>query len=979
MRKIWILPVLALIGLGLWLQPYPLWPQGPCPYGLESVEHEETTDGIWLRGKVVFPADWNAAQYSNQELPQVTAFGAPWPDDSSPRTVTVQPDGAFRIPIAPGSRMGRLMAHSDTLGFDGLVTWFPWHTEAIRLHSHWKDSVETEAPAPTERIRIRGQLTSQHAEPLRHAWVQSIPMYLPGEEKTLLVIEAPNGAFDFEVPGPLPVTIDAGAEDHDWLTFEFNGKQTQDLQLTLQAPKPYRGRILDRNGQPLAGAQIEVLLPNLEPDPGLGPTDQTTTDEEGRFSLFGFEKYRTIPLGVSVPRESDSALTPGSAALIQHFPKVAMQGDPEPLRFDPQAHSVSIQVQGPEKQPVPEFQLVLEPLRLKGELLTPPAPKLKRPKRAGALENLLKRVLPDDEPLVVEAQALDQDNELTQANEVVRDKARLIEAIRLQGHIQYKLGSYFGSPLKGALKGAQDALVASSQKASVPGALSFQCNSADGNLTVHHLPKGYWKARIIAPGFSPKTKDTLRSPRKKPAILTLSRTGRVLITVLDDSGTPWPGVEVRLRSRGRNSSNPSPAPITTDHLGRARFFDLAPGRYRASVGGSLDDLFSETRLSVAPGDRIEESLRSTPVGALHGKIDWKGPEFFTLVSLIQAKSGKMIDVAQVFGSEFYFEGVPTGRYRVEISQGIDTYLGRPFVASKELRIFKHRTQHVQLETFAGYGLVTGTVRLNGQPVAEGRIEYISDNKEGQDQHSKAPTAGISEGKLTGIPLLPGPYTLRFEDSSGGYGLGTLLVESGFQEGITLELNAASLSLQFQDPLGQPISVPPEFASTFQIADPDPEPNWVATGQPNEEGVLFPTLRPGKHPIHFQPRWDMQEFPWALAENVTCEITQEAGAIQQTITLEPRYPLQVEVLLNEFDQGSAVYLFAGTEPRGDKSLQFLLTPDEPRQTVRFSRLPAQDIWITALSGEEISEPQGPFRVTPDGQAKATVAFDRAKFQ
>lgn len=108
------------------------------------------------------------------------------------------------------------------------------------------------------------------------------------------------------------------------------------------------GQVVDENGDPIAGAQIRAEKPDANP-----PVRETTTDDDGRFSLIGFasgqwrvtataegfnEDFGTITVTQSSTPPADFELTKIRHALVRALGEEAMEGlDPDEIEQELEA------------------------------------------------------------------------------------------------------------------------------------------------------------------------------------------------------------------------------------------------------------------------------------------------------------------------------------------------------------------------------------------------------------------------------------------------------------------------------------------------------------------------------------------------------------------------------------------------------------------------------------------------------------------
>ena len=116
------------------------------------------------------------------------------------------------------------------------------------------------------------------------------------------------------------------------------------------------GQVVDENGDPIVGAQIRAEKPDANP-----PVRETTTDDDGRFSLIGFasgqwrvsataegynEDFGTVTVTQSSAPPVDFTLAKVRHALVQALGEEAMEGlDPDQIEQDLEAADAAFNAQ----------------------------------------------------------------------------------------------------------------------------------------------------------------------------------------------------------------------------------------------------------------------------------------------------------------------------------------------------------------------------------------------------------------------------------------------------------------------------------------------------------------------------------------------------------------------------------------------------------------------------------------------------------
>jgi protocatechuate 3,4-dioxygenase beta subunit len=169
-------------------------------------------------------------------------------------------------------------------------------------------------PAAERAVEVRGRVLGPGGEPVAGA-----RLYLSGPARSEQARSGPDGRFRFAAPrseGP-SVQVMAVAEGHgcDWVPV---GGAGEELTLRLVKDVPVRGRILDPDGTPVAGARLTVTAVSAPKNEDLGEYVEAvrkggdyvfasdwagplpgrpgvlTTGADGRFTLAGVGRERVV-------------------------------------------------------------------------------------------------------------------------------------------------------------------------------------------------------------------------------------------------------------------------------------------------------------------------------------------------------------------------------------------------------------------------------------------------------------------------------------------------------------------------------------------------------------------------------------------------------------------------------------------------------------------------------------------------------------
>jgi RNA polymerase sigma factor (sigma-70 family) len=227
-------------------------------------------------------------------------------------------------------------------------------------------------PAPaakpaTDSVTLHGRVLDPDGKPCA-----GVKLYAPtpdgGKTPAVSATSGEDGRFELTIPlgGPNPTTRQvvaaASGFGSDWVTV---GKAEAGREVTLRLVKdvPIRGRILDRDGKPVAGAKVRVLGVEAFPGEDLtkmleqtriqggsggavkqwngplpGQAGVVTTGADGRFRLAGFGRERTVRLQVEGPTIEYTMITvmtrPGDAVVGPPMPKGFRRAKVHPAAFD---------------------------------------------------------------------------------------------------------------------------------------------------------------------------------------------------------------------------------------------------------------------------------------------------------------------------------------------------------------------------------------------------------------------------------------------------------------------------------------------------------------------------------------------------------------------------------------------------------------------------------------------------------------------
>lgn len=200
-----------------------------------------------------------------------------------------------------------------------------------------------------------------------------------------------------------------------------------------------------------------------------------------------------------------------------------------------------------------------------------------------------------------------------------------------------------------------------------------------------------------------------RAAPPAPALAVAVAAPSLVVRVLSH-GRPVDGAEVRISS----GSELPPTLVRTDREGLARVAALGAGPFDVwAVGPQLASPISH--VAVPPREPVELALE--PASTVSGELTWDGaaPTSGT-VQLVPLDLDHAVRTAPVAeGGRFVFDGIPAGRWRVEV-----TSPGFLQLVTQELRVARPReTARVRLEHAAE---ISGTVvDVHGAPVTNASV------------------------------------------------------------------------------------------------------------------------------------------------------------------------------------------------------------------------------------------------------------------
>lgn len=274
---------LAVVSGSAWLETEPLLPRVQ-PYDLAL------RPAARIEGRVLLP-DGEAASEGVVWAVRVEERGI---SQAFPRTsAELGADGRFSLrPAAPGR----------------------YHLEVEDLPAGVVPPIEVETGVRGLELRaqpgarLEGRLVGREGEDLSAFYVDAVEAGMPAEHGTGAWC-AEDGAFRIAWPGDRPLTLVARAEDprdERCAVLRVGPGGSEDVSLLLRAGTRVSGRVLDADGQPVAGARVRLTSALV--------SDEEETDEQGRFAVLGLPDDAWTVVVRAAGREVTRHVGPGEHA-----------------------------------------------------------------------------------------------------------------------------------------------------------------------------------------------------------------------------------------------------------------------------------------------------------------------------------------------------------------------------------------------------------------------------------------------------------------------------------------------------------------------------------------------------------------------------------------------------------------------------------------------------------------------------------------
>ncbi|HED64939.1 MAG TPA: carboxypeptidase regulatory-like domain-containing protein [Planctomycetes bacterium] len=282
--------------------PLPLAPsrEDPLPAEAEAIEletretasarrearsayEEELADALWVEGRVVFPPGTPA-----DEECWVIADGRRFEHGEDHR-VRVDPDGRFRVAFSKKTRKGRLRLDARYLFLE----------ESQRIEPKKESEGIVLTPSLGGRVVVR--LVPAPGKEIRAEEVDGkIFLWNPegGGNRNAKI----SGAFEGAVNALPPITYRLSLSSSTLLSpdpvgVSVTAGETEEVEFEIEIGLRVAGTVIDREGRPVAEAEIDVAVSDGEGSTYSWQSGERT-DEEGRFEIGAIE-HGNVSLGIT--------------------------------------------------------------------------------------------------------------------------------------------------------------------------------------------------------------------------------------------------------------------------------------------------------------------------------------------------------------------------------------------------------------------------------------------------------------------------------------------------------------------------------------------------------------------------------------------------------------------------------------------------------------------------------------------------------
>lgn len=876
--------------------PVALREETPTP---KRVSH---TDSIWIEGRVVFPGGTPP-----DESVTVIARGKKFKgkeDDPKKYETEAGQNGRFRVAFAKGTKRGRLSIQAKYLYLE----------KAIKV-SH-KSFEEEALIEPLLGGCIEVTLLAPPGTPLSEEEIESCKIggwtgedgagfFAPGARRVegplfRLVALEPDSGYELSLESDQFVNSDQSGVDVK------PGEITR-AEFQLEVGARVVGRVVDRDGQPLAEVQLSFQMP--------GDWRSEVSDEAGEFDVGGLDE------GTLTIATTKSGLLDGEDLVLELVRGESITG--LEILMD-RGNSISGLVTWPDGTPVADAHVLVEQEPDSGK------------DRFWGGGSLLSETTDSDGSFTVTGLGGDECVLLARAqpalepveNESERDRKRRKKAqpywnVRLErvrpnsGPLTLVLNE--GSGIRGVVVDDLGAAIEDFKVvAQSAGKMSWERLPADtvllkvkdspgGSFVLEGLKEGAFEVHATARRYKTRARERIEVPWKGGVLtLVVPRVARLSGVVYDLAGQPVADARVEHLYEGESpraafigSSNRADK---TDKHGAFLFKSLSHGasQVRATAPGFGSSEWRDVSLEPAQeltGFALQLRAGATVTGVVHPSV---GDVAGRTINLEHSGPSDDLETTSDANGEFRFEAVDSGEHELSLEPHMSdmdteqdgywlTYQIRSKKVTLELRDGEHK--HVILGEPSGTPIVvTGLVSAGGEPIAGELVIAHGSEEHAQDYRELAHTD--SEGIYTLTLDGPGHYRFTVGDDWGASISFSRDVPDKESFRCDLELPTASLSGILRGPGGELLS---GIAVTLDPQDADDDVSAPAGGamlgfreaETNKEGrFTFDRLQPANYTLRAggDDLWGLQTSG-KFGREIVGNLKIEAGKAHEDLTID----------------------------------------------------------------------------------------------
>lgn len=689
-------------------------------------------DAWWIDGRVVIPADTPL-----DERLEVEASGRRFTDDrQSPRqhTVAVERNGRFRVALGAKTRKGFLSLSGRYLFLDEKVHVDPNEQEGeVVLEPSLGGVIAGELRLPA------GEIPSAE---LFDAVVLTARCWAPGRDLVQRATKpTADGRFELTALPPggdyalaLAASVYIGGRREGILVSP--GKVTE-LTLELERGARIAGRILDGNGEGVAGATL-ALENELEREFGhSSSSQQKISGEDGSFEFTGLAAGRVSlrvrardlaehveelgKLEVGEVRDGlelriDEGLALGGRVLWPDGNPAAgatvevrhtLEGDESywdarKLRAETDAEG-AFRIVGLEPRPLVVTASARRELAVRDEGAgAGDTSKPRRRRNRGPLWRIEEKgVAPGTEGLILILGSGE-----TLRGRVVDDTGAPVNSYRVQATPRIEEGG------RSRFEGSQD--------------VSCGARSETGEFELDGLTEGTWRVRISGSGIVDSPSIEVTIPADAPLFVRVERAARLAGVVKDPTGKPVAEAEIEYTVTSGSSTSRGSLPGRTDREGRFEVDDAPVGAVTLHAEAPGWAMSEGLELAVRPAEELDGLVLVLRRGArLTGEVHPSAaPVSHREIDVWVSEASFRDSTHSDEEGRFQLEGLPPGEARVRLfpppdeSGQVDRRLLFGIQDEEKVTLTEGGTTHVVLgEPSATSILLRGRVTVGGQSLA----------------------------------------------------------------------------------------------------------------------------------------------------------------------------------------------------------------------------------------------------------------------